>query len=676
MICRSQAYRDFSLTLGTVASVARIPQPFASLFISVLLPLILVCLLNLPSSEQMITPEMQKMNTIGRASRDLSPNTVYETAPNTAVIVCHLFAEKQSVGLDRSARVDLTNAATNHGVFVIVSSHEDAVIANVSRGEYEIAVAAVGYLTTHQKVSILDNLAPKFVDVVLQRDPSAVILNEASGVMPRKAKKEANRAVSLLKSGQLASAQKHLETAYELAPSNADLNFLLGYLHFEKNDYTQATTYLGKAAILNPHSLQALTLLGRTNLLREDFSAARTALEQAVLVDPEEWLAHDLLAETYLGEKKYDKAREEAQIAIAKGQKHGKNAGSAAEIALGQALIASGRTDEGIRELETFLKQSPQNPMVYQVRTLIAKLKAGDPVSATAVRSTNSETKAFSVDSLGALPEPLLSMQTWRPPDVDDVKPNVVPEVPCPGTKVLKEAGKRVRELAQDLTRFAADEELFHQSLDAAGLSTSTETRKYDYVAALSSEPGAVFLDEYRTNKGMKTDNPDGIASAGFAMLAFVFHPQMQRDFDFDCEGRGEWRGEASWVVHFRQRHDLPNRLHTYQIGGEHFRIDLKGRAWISADNFQIIRIEADMVKPIREIELLSEHQTVEYGPVPFAKRHTSLWLPKRAEIYFDFRKHRYFRRHSFDHYMLFGVDSEEKDKAPTVTNQSSSHTE
>jgi hypothetical protein len=37
------------------------------------------------------------------------------------------------------------------------------------------------------------------------------------------------------------------------------------------------------------------------------------------------------------------------------------------------------------------------------------------------------------------------------------------------------------------------------------------------------------------------------------------------------------------------------------------------------------------------------------------------------AQLYFDFRRHRYFRRHSFDHFMLFGVDSEEKRTAPKI---------
>jgi hypothetical protein len=127
----------------------------------------------------------------------------------------------------------------------------------------------------------------------------------------------------------------------------------------------------------------------------------------------------------------------------------------------------------------------------------------------------------------------------------------------------------------------------------------------------------------------------------------------------------GDWRGQATWILHFRQRDDRPARMHSYKVGTQVHPVKLKGRAWITANNFQIVRIESELVKPMPEIQLLSEHQVVEYGPIPFAKKNTSLWLPKSAEIYFNFRKHRYYRRHSFDRYMLFSVESEEKPKPP-----------
>ena len=178
---------------------------------------------------------------------------------------------------------------------------------------------------------------------------------------------------------------------------------------------------------------------------------------------------------------------------------------------------------------------------------------------------------------------------------------------------------------------------------------------------------GIFNVDEYRTEQLTLEGYPDHIASTGFATLALVFHPHMRENFAMECEGLGDWHGHASWLVHFRQRADRPNRIHSYKVGTQIHPIALKGRAWITAQNFQIIRIEAEMVNPLPEIRLLSEYQIVEYGPVGFPKKKTTVWLPKSAQIYFDLRKHHYHRLHSFDHYMLYSVESGEKRKEPEL---------
>ena len=238
--------------------------------------------------------------------------------------------------------------------------------------------------------------------------------------------------------------------------------------------------------------------------------------------------------------------------------------------------------------------------------------------------------------------------------------------VACPSERVVEETGKHVQELVDDVARFAAVEDLLHQNLDEFGNPIRTETRKYNYVASISEpEPGSLAVDEYRADKMDLKGYPDQIASTGFAALALVFHPHMRDNFDMSCEGLGDWHGQAIWLVSFKQRRDKPSRMHSYKVGNLVYPVDLRGRAWITADRFQIVRIESELVRPMPEIKLLSEHQVVEYGPIQFEKKNTSLWLPKSAEIYFDFRRHRYYRRHSFDHYMLFSTDTEEKRKEP-----------
>jgi tetratricopeptide (TPR) repeat protein len=593
----------------------------------------------------------------------LEVSTSYETAAGTGVLIFKVSAERTSNRLDRQALVRLINPADHSAVW---QATEDAqgVFTNVAYGSYDAEISAVGFLTEHKQLQVMNSIGPQEISIVLHRDPSAIDLDVAATVMSPKARKEAKHAILLLKSNKLDQAKKQLGEAYKLAPSSPDLNFLLGYVYFQQKDYAQAGNYLGTATNLSPHNAQALTLLGRTGLERADYPAARSALEQAVLADADNWLPHNLLADAYLRQKDYGKARDEAQTAIAKG----KSAASPAQLVLGEALVGLGNGKDAVQALNKFLEESPRHPMAGQVRGLLAEINATMSAPPAGETSAATEIHIPGVDPLAAMPVTGLTVKSWQPPGVDDIQPSVAAAVSCPSDEVIEKSGQRVQEFVNDIARLAAVEELFHQSLDSYGIPFRTETRKFNYVATiLESQPGVLTVNEFRADKMGLAGYPDQIASTGFASLALVFHPHMRDNFEMKCEGLGDWLGQATWLVHFRQREDRPNRMHSYKVGNQIHAVALKGRAWISTDKFQIVRIEADMVDPMPTIQLLSEHQVVEYGAVPFPRKHTTLWLPKSAEIYFDFRKHRFYRRHSFDHYMLYSVDTEEKRKEPVA---------
>jgi tetratricopeptide (TPR) repeat protein len=599
--------------------------------------------------------------------------TTYKTTPGTGVLIFTVYAERKGAHLDRQALLRLVNLSNQSSVWRTTEDASRGVFTDIPYGDYAVEVSAVGYLSNHQELKVTNSTGPSLTDVVLERDPEAVSLDVSDAMMPPKARKQTRRAVSALKSGNLKEAQKQLEEAYRLAPASSDLDFLLGYLYFQKKDFAQAGTYLGSATNLNPHNAQALTLLGRTGLERKDYPAARSALEQAVLADAANWLPHNLLADAYLHQQDYGKARDQAQIAIT----IGKTGASPAQLVLGQALVNLGQDQAGIQALNVFLQESPQNPTAVQVRTLIAEIQehtsgpstSSDTPEGTPGEPAGTQADISAVDPLAALAAPGLFLKSWQPPGVDDVKPAIALNVECPTDKVIEESGKRVQDLVDDVARFSAVEDLLHQSLDQFGIPVRTETRRYNYVASISEpQPGFLAADEYRADKILTlSEFPDNIASTGFAALALIFHPHMRDNFAMTCEGLGDWHGQATWLVHFRQREDRPNRIHSYKIGNQTYPVDLKGRAWITADKFQIVRIESEMINPLPDIRLLSEHEVVEYGAVPFPKRNTSLWLPKNADIYFDFRKHHYYRRHSFDHYMLYSVDTDEKRKEPVA---------
>jgi hypothetical protein len=85
-----------------------------------------------------------------------------------------------------------------------------------------------------------------------------------------------------------------------------------------------------------------------------------------------------------------------------------------------------------------------------------------------------------------------------------------LPDVRCPKEQVLEESGKRVEELVQDVDRFAAVEQLFHERLDKYGIPSHMENRKYNYVANIS-EPRAGIID--LTNFGAKSSGCPAIPS-------------------------------------------------------------------------------------------------------------------------------------------------------------------
>jgi tetratricopeptide (TPR) repeat protein len=618
-------------------------------------------LVLLPFIVSLASAQGDPFNSIGSTT---NTTRSYESRSGGGFVIVSVYAPDGKTRLDRQSVVKVTNQNSHTVSWQATDDRSEAAFELVS-GRYEIEVSAVGYLTEQKELQTVTAVSNLRLEFSLRRDPSAVDLSITEASMPSKARKEAKQAVSALKSGNLKNARKRLDAADKLAPSNPDLSYLLGYLSYQEKDMVQAKTYLANTAKLNPNHVQALILLGRVDLLQLDYPAAEAALERAVEANSELWIAHDLLADAYLKQKKYAKAQQQAELALAKG----KAEANIANLSLGQALVNLGKDLEGIQALQAFVRDSPKNPAVAQVRDLIATIEKrdADPAHNTEAARKNA-TPLTGVDPLLASPSAQLTVKAWQPPGIDYLKPSVAAGVNCPYDEVIEKSGERVKELVNDVSRIGAIEHLLHQQMDEMGNPATKETRNFNYVATISEEkPGFLQVEEGRSERLTRFDFPDEIASGGFMALALVFHPTLRDNFEMTCEGLGRWHGRATWLVHFKQREDKPARIHDYRVGGDIYSLRLKGRAWITADKFQIVRIESELISPMPQIQLRNEQQVVEYGPVQFKGKTMELWLPQTAEIYLDFRKRRYFRSHTFDHYMLFSVDSQEIRKEPTV---------
>lgn len=451
--------------------------------------------------------------------------------------------------LDRQAVVKLHDQKRDIVSYDTTSQESDLTFCDVDYGDYDVEVSAVGYLAEHKEAQVTGAIMNVKLEVMLRKDPTAVDLSYDA--IPAAARKEARRAVYALKSGKYKDAQKRLDKIHEFTASSAQLNFLFGYLFLQLSDLETSETYLSHAAALDPGKVQTLTFLGRVQLQRQHYDDAQKTLEGAVSVGPAYWMAHDFLADAYLRQKKYEKALEQAQRAI----DEGKSGAKVAQLVLGQALANLGRDQEGVQALKTFVQSDPGNPAIPQVEALIGKIEARDSSGAAGAEETHTDL------ALVASP-PSLPASAWGPPAVDDVKPSVAANVSCPYQQVVDGSGERVKQLVDNITRFAAIEDLVHEQLDQTGSPITKETRKFDYVASISeTRPGFLATEEFRNLRYGIADLPDHIVTMGFMSLALIFHPDMRDDFQMSCEGLGDWRGKLPGSCTFGSARTTPTAL-------------------------------------------------------------------------------------------------------------------
>ncbi len=468
-----------------------------------------------------------------------------------------------------------------------------------------------------------------------QKTPSSSPPPDSSSLAP-KLQKELARALEELRAGSSAEAQKRLQTVLEAAPDDLNTNFLLGICAAQRNDLRQAKDRWENVLKISPEHLGALLSFGNA-LLRENKPAeAAQYFSRAVQAQPSAWRAHALLADALFRQDSFDESITQAELALELSHGH---AGTV-PLLLARALRSRG------------------------------DLERSSVVQAAYLREHQSDSAATLPD---APPESVfefvsLTPSSWLPPDVDEAVPSVVPGTSCDLREVLQKSGQRLQELVTNVDKFTATENVTHESFNKWGFPSRTKKFKFNYVVSVQeARPGLFNVDEFRDGDSGPASFPDGIATMGLPALVFIFHPYYSDNFEMACEGLGHWNREPAWQVYFRQRPDRPNLIRVHKLGvlGPTYSSPLKGRAWISAESFQIVRLETALIAPIPEIRLVADRAAIEYGPVHFQSHGLDMWLPRSAETYYDWIGRRSHRIHRFDNYLLFSVDDKQRISAP-----------
>jgi len=288
-----------------------------------------------------------------------------------------------------------------------------------------------------------------------------------------------------------------------------------------------------------------------------------------------------------------------------------------------------------------------------------------EPAAITTAGAT-SKAVSSSFPSDSSLSEAKVNRNFWKLHELEDNIPRVDASVPCPMQDILYGVGQRMTEFVATLEKFTATEYLEHYTVNQLGERKDPEKRKFEYVVVVTQmKDGKFFIDEFRNGGTDVEQFPAQIATQGLPALALIFHPVLAGDFDFRCEGLGQWDGQELWQLHFVQRADRPVQIRSYYIAARRFPIYLEGRVWIDPGSGQVVKLESELAKQVPEIELKSEHIEIEYRSVKFISTGQQIWLPYKAEIYVERQQRRYYRQHTFTDFRLFNVETAQTVRAP-----------
>jgi Flp pilus assembly protein TadD len=566
--------------------------------------------------------------------------------------------DARGMPLDAPAVVRLRSTVENYDVRSPTREASTAVFTRVMQGEYDIDIECIGYKATTEHIQVMGFGGDFNTFVYLQREEENSFSPPPSGItLSPKLQNEIERGLDSMRKQQFNAARNHFLKATQLSPTSSDAAYLLGTAELGLQHHDLARTQFETALRLEPTHERALLALGELQLRSGDTPAAIATLEKAFLANGAGWRTHLLLAIAYAKSKQFSEAETHALRAVAL-------AGPRAaypNYLLGEIQSAEGREAEARATWQHLLAQFPDDPVAARAKQRLAAPPAKSPsLSSGANLPAPAE---LPVSGAPAVIIPAAVEHPWAPPDVDATEHLLASSAPCQLDDVLARASVRLNSQLANLEKFTATERIEHQLVDRYGNPGPARNRDFSYIIFVHPlSPNSYYLEESRNGSGDVADFPTPLATTGLLGLGVAILQPVYRDrLSFACEGLTNVRGQAAWQIHFREDDGSNVSIREWRKAGVLYSVPVKGRFWLSASSFDLLRIETDLTAPVASLELSRDHLSVDYGPVTFDKSKTTLWLPWAAEMFMELHNRRYHHKHFLTDYLLFNVDTNHK---------------
>ena len=490
----------------------------------------------------------------------------------------------------------------------------------------------------------------------------------AALTVPAKAKKEYLEACGALKERKIENAEKHLRKAVHEYPKYSLAWVTLGQMLAAQNRGEEARSACSQGSTVEPSYVPAYLCLADLAAREKAWGDVLLLSSRALQLNPNtNPIAYEYNAAANLRTNKLEDAERSALRAVSIDKD---NMDPRAHFVLAQIYEAKGDRTNEIAQLREYLKFAKDPADVAAAKQYLALVEqpassVGNPAGQKEreIPGSHAELPADETRTAEAASEsrPLTDDPSPSTPGGDVLQA-------CRLEDVLPEVERRVQEFVENVQRFTATESLVLESFGGTGQVARTERREYDYVVSIEgSVPGMLQVNEFQNSRSSSATSERQLVTKGLPALLLIFHPYYAGDFLMECEGLTSLNGEPAWQIRFRQREDKPGRIRSYSVGttGRAYQLNLKGRAWFMAGNYQILKLETDLIKPIADIQLTVDHTSAEYGPVHFRSRGIDIWLPQSADLICERKGKRHHERIAFSDYLLFAVDNKQEMASP-----------
>jgi tetratricopeptide (TPR) repeat protein len=333
-------------------------------------------------------------------------------------------------------------------------------------------------------------------------------------------------------------------------------------------------------------------------------------------------------------------------------------AGPEVRLLLAESLMGAGMIVQAKAELTAYLNGGDRAKVPPRLRDLLEPVQT-PPKNEPVTRSSNEKAEAPK-----EAPIDYLNYSLRDQPDFESASDQGAL------AGVLSAVGDNVSRLFANLFNLSAIESVQLERSDRKGNADRSKDFRYLYLCLGAVDKKDPYFEEYRSdergNEMLQAGLEEGyMLTAGFVSSPLIFHPIHQNGNEFRLLGYQKLRGRNTIVVAYAQ---IPGRCRLkgqFQAGKQVEETYKQGIAWIDAENYQILHLVSDLLKPLPQIGLNGLRTEIDFDRARFNQTSEEFWLPTRVIVTVDWHNRLLRNSHAYSDFKLFDVRTSQKIEKP-----------